>query len=185
MNPINRQPASTSGSAARPARRSGIASKLALWLLLSAAFTLGLAPARAVAQSGKLTVQQLGDALTSFGKNTVNNNGNIYYTVNCQHGAWKGTMILSLSPNGNVIWMTIDPVQMPAHPSAAALNNLLKKNLDIGPMFFAVNGEALRISYPVPNWGLSEATLKDFVNQLISTTVDTMPLWDQKTLAAN
>jgi hypothetical protein len=136
-------------------------------------------------QQGKLNIQQLGDALTSYGKNTVTNNGQTYYSVNCGKGQWKSSIIISLSPNGNVIWMTIDMTQLPARTSPAALESLLKKNLEIGPSFFAINGHSLRLSAPVPNNNLSASTVKAYVEDLVNTAVDTMPLWDQKTLGGN
>jgi hypothetical protein len=131
-------------------------------------------------QGGRLTIEQLGDALSSYGKNTVNNNGQVYYSVNVSRGQWKGTVIVSLSPNKNFIWMTIDPAAMPdpGQTSAAAILNLLKKNDDIGPMFFSVNGRRLRLSSPVPNYDLTAATVKAYLQAVVDTTVNTMSLWD-------
>jgi hypothetical protein len=149
---------------------------------LTGALLLGCSSSPAKAQSGRLSVQQLGDALTSYGKNTVSNNGNTYYTVQCGHGSWKGNVILSLSPNGNFIWMTIDPIQLPSRASAGALATLLKKNQDLGPMFFSINGTWLRLSYPVPNNDMSTAKIKAYLEDLVNTAVSTEPLWDQKTL---
>jgi hypothetical protein len=136
-------------------------------------------------QGGRLTIEQLGDALTSLGKNTTNNNGQVYYSVNCDHGQWKGTVIVSLSPNGNFIWMTIDPVGMPdpGSTSTAALLSLLKKNTDIGPMFFSISGRRLRLSYPVPNHDMNAGMVKSYFQALVDTAVDTMPLWNAGTLA--
>ncbi len=159
--------------------------KLFTMLALAAVLLLGSAATPANAQQGKLSVQQLGDALTSYGKNTVTNNGQTYYTVNCGKGQWKSSIIISLSPNGNVIWMTIDMTQLPARVSPAAMENLLKKNLEIGPSFFAINGHSLRLSAPVPNSNLSASTVKAYVEDLVNTAVDTMPLWDQRTLGGN
>jgi hypothetical protein len=154
-------------------------------LTLAAVLLLGCAAPSANAQQGKLSIQQLGDALTSYGKNTITNNGQTYYTVNCGKGQWKSSVIVSLSPNGNVIWMTIDMTQIPSRTSTAALASLLKKNLEIGPSFFAINGNSLRLSSPVPNNNLSASTVKAYLEDLVNTAVDTMPLWDQKTLGGN
>jgi hypothetical protein len=157
-------------------------------LALTAAATLALvAAAPAHAQAGRLTVQQLGDTLTSYGKNTVNDNGHTYYTVRCGNGNWKSSVVVSLSPSENVVWLTIDVSTLPqAKISPQALGNLLLKNEDIGPMFFSLNGDRkLRLNYPVANVGLTEAKVKADVKELVDLAVDTMSLWDPNTLVAS
>jgi hypothetical protein len=158
-----------------------------LFSLLALAITLVLASAtvRANAQGGAFNTQQLGDALISYGKNTVTDNGHTEYTVQFHKDQWKSSVTISLSPNGKVIWMDIEPAQMPDRASAAALANLLKKNLELGPMFFSLDGRWLRLSYPVPNSDMSEAKIKAFLTAVIGSAVETMPLWDQRTLGAN
>ena len=132
------------------------------------------------AQQGGFSIQQLGDTLTSFGKNTVTNNGQTYYTVACgQQGQWKSNIIISLSPNGKFIWMTLEPAQMFAGVPASALTSILKKNTDIGPMFFSINGNALRLSYPIPNDDMSAGKIKAYMEALVDTAVSTRPLWEQ------
>jgi hypothetical protein len=152
--------------------------------LLAVAATLS--SGAAVEHGGSLTVQQLGDALTSYHKNTVNNNGKIYYSVTATKGKLKIEVIISLSPNGRVIWIASDVTAMPApgRTSAAAMLNLLKKNNEIGPMFFSVNGDSLRLSYPVPNFNQTSESVKDYLQALISTAMDNEAVWDPGTLAA-
>ena len=162
-------------------RRRGLFSMLALAIAL----VLASATVPANAQGGAFNTQQLGDALTSYGKNTVTNNGHTDYTVQFHKGQWKSSVTISLSPNGKVIWMDIEPAQLPDRTSAAALTNLLKKNLELGPMFFSLDGRWLRLSYPVPNSDMSEAKVKAFLTAVISAAADTMPLWDQRTLGGN
>jgi len=138
------------------------------------------------AQSGRLTNQQLGDSLTSYGKNTVTNNGHTYYTVNCGNGNWKSRVVVSLSPSENVVWITIDPSALPdGKISPQALANLLLKNEEIGPMFFSLDGSSrnVRLSYPVANTGLTEGKVKSYVKDLVDTAVNTMPLWDPSALS--
>ena len=153
-------------------------------LVLAATASLALTAGSAHAQSGRMTIQQIGDALTSYEKNTVNDNGHTYYTVNCGNGNWKSSVVVSLSPSENVVWLTIDPSSLPdAKISPQALGNLLLKNEEIGPMFFSLDSSRkLRISYPVPNSGLTDAKLKAYVKELVNTAVDTMPLWDPAAL---
>jgi hypothetical protein len=153
----------------------------ALALVLMAAGILGAA---AQAQPGRFDIQQIGDALTSYGKNTVNDNGNTYYTVQCGHDSWKSSVVVSLSPNGNVIWLALDLQQLPAKLSPNALSNLLKKNTEIGPVFFSIAGNWLRISSPLANNDMSEAKLKGYLEQLVNLAVDSHDLWDSKTLEA-
>ncbi len=158
---------------------SGRCSPLRKWssvLLLICAVCVAAGP-RLDAQGSRLTVQQLGDALTDYGKNTVTNNGQTYYSINCGHGNWKSSLLVSLSPNGNVIWMTIDPIKISDRASSAALAGLLKKNTDIGPTFFSINGEWLRLSSPVPNVNMNKEKVKAYVVDIVNTAVDTMPLW--------
>jgi hypothetical protein len=168
-----------STAAAYPSRNRGMLSMLALGIVL----ILGLATTPAKAQSGRLSIQQLGDALTSYGKNTVTQNGRTFYTVQCGNGNWKSSVYVSLSPNGNVIWMAIDTAQLPNQTSAATLASMLKKNSDLGPMFFSLDGNWVRLSYPVANADISEAKVKAYVTALVNTAVDTMPLWNQKNAA--
>ncbi|MGA7857615.1 MAG: hypothetical protein WCA11_06805 [Terracidiphilus sp.] len=167
--------------AARALRQRGLLSLL----VLAAALGLGLATTPANAQGGRLNIQQLGDELTASGKNTVTNNGHTYYTVICGHGPWKSNVIISLSPNGNFIWMAIEPVQLPDQASATALANILKKNVEIGPLYFSINGRWLRLSSPIPNSDMSQAKVKTYLEDLVNTAVDTMPLWDPRNLGGN
>ena len=138
----------------------------------------------AQSQAGHFSIQQIGDALTSYGKNTVNDNGKTYYTVECRHDPWKSSVVVSLSPNGNVIWMALDLVELPAKVSPTAMSNLLKKNTELGPVFFSISGSWLRISSPVPNNSMTEAKLKAYLEQLVNLGVDNHDLWDMKTLEA-
>ena len=157
---------------------------LALVLAATASLTV-LAATPVHAQSGRLSIQQLGDTLTSYGKNTVNNNGHTYYTVNCGNGNWKSRVVVSLSPSENVVWITIDPSSLPdGKISPQALANLLLKNEEIGPMFFSLDGSSrnVRLSYPITNSGLTEEKVKSYVKDLVDTAVNTMPLWDPASL---
>lgn len=144
----------------------------------------GSLSAMGLAQSGRFNIQQVGDALTSYGKNTVNDNGKTYYTVQCGHDPWKSNVVVSLSPNGNVIWLDLKLVQMPRRISPTAVSNLLKKNADLGPVFFSISGDWLRISSPVANNNMSEPALKAYLEQLVHLAVDNHDLWDSKTLEA-
>lgn len=160
-------------------------------LMISSVLLTGLvltvvlgATAQTQTQTGHLNIQQLGDALTSYGKNTVNDNGNTYYTVQCGHDSWKSSVAVSLSPNGNVIWLSLDLVELPSKVSPTAMSNLLKKNTDLGPVFFSISGSWLRISSPLPNNNMSEAKLKAYLEQLVHLAVDNHDLWDMKTLEA-
>ncbi|HLY42186.1 MAG TPA: hypothetical protein VKR52_13310 [Terracidiphilus sp.] len=155
--------------------------------LLSIALGMSLAVATlspaAHAQAGRFNIQQVGDALTSYGKNTVNNNGQTYYSVVCGHDSWKSSVIVSLSPNANVIWLQLDLVQMPSNLSPAAMANLLKKNTELGPVFFSISDNWLRISSPLPNNDMSEAKIKGYLERLVNLAVDNHDLWDSKILA--
>ena len=163
----------------RPSRNLRMFSTLVLAVVL----LLGFAVLPAKAQSGRLTTQQLGDALTSYGKNTVTENGRTFYAVQCGNGNWKSSVYVSLSPNGNVIWMAISTAQLSSQTSAATLANMLKKNSDLGPMFFSLDGNWVRLSYPVANADMSEAKVKAYLTALVNTAVDTMPLWNPRTPA--
>jgi hypothetical protein len=144
----------------------------------------GSLSAMAPAQSGRFNIKQVGDALTSYGKNTVNDNGNTYYTVQCGHDPWRSNVVVSPSPNGNVIWLELRLVQLPARISPTAMSNLLKKNAELGPAFFSISGNWLRISSPVANNNMSPSTLKAYLEQLVHLAVDKHDLWDPKTLEA-
>jgi hypothetical protein len=144
-----------------------------------------LSSSAAAQRGGSLTVQQLGDALTTYNKNTVNNNGNIYYSVTATKGKLKMDVVLSLSPNGRVIWIASDitPMPAPGRTSIAAMLNLLKKNCEVGPMFFSVNGNSLRLSYPVPNFNQTSESVKEYLQAFVSTAMDNAGLWDPGSLA--
>jgi hypothetical protein len=140
--------------------------------------------AAANAQSGRFNIQQVGDALTSYGKNTVNDNGHTYYKVNCGHDSWKSSVVVSLSSNANVIWLQLDLIEMPAHVSPNAMANLLKKNTELGPVFFSISDNWLRISSPLSNDDMSEAKIKGYLERLVNLAVDNHDLWDTRILAA-
>jgi len=146
--------------------------------------TAGILASTAQAQSGGFNIQQVGDALASYGKNTVNDNGNTYYTVLCGHDSWKSSVVVSLSSNGNVIWLALDLVELPSRVSPTAMSDLLKKNNELGPVFFSISGNWLRISSPLGNNNMSEAKLKGYLEQLVHLAVDNHNLWDPKTLEA-
>jgi hypothetical protein len=135
-------------------------------------------------QSGALSVAQLGDALTPYGKNTTTNNGQTSYSITVPSGKWKINVILSISPNGAVIWMTnsLTPVPDAGKVSSAALLNVLKKNRDIGPMFFEIWNGSLVMTYPVPNHDLNAAGMKTIVDDFVATVVNNASLWDPATL---
>jgi hypothetical protein len=136
-------------------------------------------------RNGALTVEQLGDDLEVYGKNTINNNGNVVYSIDVQKGKWNINLLISLSPNGRVIWITNDMMTLPADPNSVAtpaLVNLLKKNNDIGPMFFSIAGRKLRLSYPVANHDLTPDLLKAYVDAVLTTVVESASLWDSATL---
>ncbi len=152
-------------------------------LVLAATTSLALTAASASAESGHMNIQQIGDALSSYGKNTVNNNGHTYYTVNCGNGNWKSQVFVSLSPSENVVWMTVDTSSIPdAKISPQALANLLSKNEDMGPIYFSFSGRTIRLSYPVPNTGLTDEKVKGYLKDLVNTAVKTMDLWDPSAL---
>jgi len=152
-------------------------------LVLAATASLALTAAAGHAQSGHMNIQQIGDALNSYGKNTVNNNGHTYYTVNCGNGNWKSHVFVSLSPSENVVWMTVDTSSIPdAKISPQALANLLSKNEDMGPIYFSFSGRTIRLSYPVPNTGLTDEKVKGYLKDLVNTAVKTMDLWDPSAL---
>jgi hypothetical protein len=138
----------------------------------------------AASQGGGLSVAQLGDALTPYGKNTTNNNGQTSYSISVPSGKWKINVILSISPNGQVIWMTNSLSQVPdaSKVSSAALLNVLKKNRDIGPMFFEIWDGSLVMTYPVPNHDLNAASMKTIVDDFVATVVNNASLWDPATL---
>jgi hypothetical protein len=138
------------------------------------------------AQGGALSVAQLGDALTPYGKNTTSNNGQTSYSITVPSGKWKINVIISISPNGQVIWMTnsLTPVPDAGKVSASALLNVLKKNRDIGPMFFEIWDGSLVMTYPVPNHDLNAAGIKSIVDNFVATVVNNATLWDPATLAA-
>jgi hypothetical protein len=136
------------------------------------------------ARPGRLSAQQIGDALTSYGKNTQNINGQIQYSVTVSHGKAVLQEKINLSPDGTVIWMTINIEALPDlnKVPATALANLLKKNLEIGPMFFDIQSEIVSLTYPVPNYDMTPALVKAYVETLATTCVDTMPLWDLQSM---
>ena len=156
-----------------------------LLMLAVLAIVPTLSPRAAAQHGGSLTVQQLGDALTSYNKNTVNNNGNIYYSVTATKGRLKMEVVLSLSPNGRVIWIASDitPMPAPGRISIAAILSLLKRNNEIGPMFFSVNGNSLRLSYPVPNFNQTSESVKQYLQAFVSTAMDNAALWDPGSVA--
>jgi hypothetical protein len=123
-----------------------------------------------------MTVEQVGDALEQYGKNTINDNGNVRYTLTAQ----KVEVTVSLSPNGHVIWITTNMSQAPSanQASAGALLEMLKKNNDIGPMFFSIDGNSFRLSYPVPNYGQTASSIKERVDALVGTASDSQSLVD-------
>ena len=131
-----------------------------------------------------LTVDQLGSALDSYGKNATNNNGQVTYSVTVTRGIWNINVLISMSPNGKMIWMTNDAAAMPDKVSADGLANVLKKNSDIGPSFFSISNGSLRLSHPVPNYELTPAAVHDEVEALVTMVVDTAPLWSPDALAA-
>lgn len=152
--------------------------------VLSFMLCLGTAAnAQSNSQSGRFNIEQVGDALTAYGKNTVNDNGNTYYSVVCGHDSWKSSVTVSLSPNANVIWLQLNLVEVPSHMSPTALANLMKKSNDLGPIFFSIDGDWLRIASPLPNYNMSEAKLKGYLENLVNAAVDSHDLWDPKVLA--
>jgi hypothetical protein len=168
-------------SAFAGALRKSVVLMIPIALCMGAVVTRADAPA---AGGSTLTVDQLGSALDSYGKNTSNNNGQVTYSVTVTRGTWNINVLISLSPNGKMIWMTNDATAIPAKLSAEGLANVLKKNSDIGPAFFSITNGNLRLSQPVPNYDLTPQAIHDNVEALVSTVVDTAPLWSTDALTA-
>jgi hypothetical protein len=136
--------------------------------------------------AGQMTIEQVGQALDKYGKNTATDNGQTTFSLTVTRGKWDLNIIVSLSPNHTIIWMTnqLASIADPTKASPAALVNLLEKNEDIGPMFFGMVGprHSLLLSNPVPNHDLTPAALQDQVEALISNVLDTEPLWRPEVL---
>jgi hypothetical protein len=137
----------------------------------------------ASAAGATLTNEQVGAALDTYGKNTVTNNGHTEYNITVPKGKWKINVTINLSPNGKVIWLTNSLSAMPDKASADALVNALKKNAEIGPMFFEVRGGSLALTYPVPNYDLTPESFRADVDTLVATVLDTETLWSPDTLS--
>lgn len=138
----------------------------------------------AVEQGGALTVAQLGEILTQYGTHTTTENGRTAYSIIVQRGKWNINLIISISANGEVIWMTnrLSHVPYAGKVSSAALLNVLRKNRDIGPMFFEIWDDSLVMSYPVPNHDMTAESLKKTVDDFVTTVVNNAALWDPATL---
>jgi hypothetical protein len=142
-------------------------------------------PAAADSAGTTLTLDQLGSALDSYGKNTQTSNGNTSYSITVPKGKWNINIIISLSPNGHVIWMTNNLTELPdaGKVSVTDLLNVLKKNTDSGPMFFSIDGTSLRLNDPVPNYDMTAAGVKANIDALLSTVSDTESLWSSDALS--
>lgn len=172
--------------------RAGLTA-VVLTLAIALAFTAtrlradGNPPAQGAgnAASGSLTVEQLGDALMSYGKNSTTNNGHTDYSITVAKGKWNMNLIISLSPNGTVIWITNGLSAMPDANklSTAALLDVLKKNTDIGPMFFSISGNSLQLNYPLPNYDMTADKLKQRIDDMTNTIANTATIWSADTLA--
>jgi hypothetical protein len=136
-------------------------------------------------QGGKLSVEELGQDLTeAYGNNTVNSSGRGIYSVDVKMGKYVINVCVNMSPNGNVIWMitSMAPMPAPGRTSATALLNLLNKNSELAPKLFMIQGGRVALASPVPNHDLNAATVKAYVDDLSSTVVETLPLWNPRTL---
>jgi hypothetical protein len=142
------------------------------------------AKASAVANGGVLTVAELGEILNQYGAYTTTENGRTAYSIIVPRDKWNINLIISISANGEVIWMTNRLSQVPyaGKVSSAALLNVLRKNRDIGPMFFEIWDDSLVMSYPVPNHDLTAESLKKIVDDFVTTVVNNAALWDPATL---
>jgi hypothetical protein len=145
------------------------------------------ATAPAATSGGSLTVDQLSDALTPLGKNSINNNGDRYFTINVDQGQSHRNIVISLSPNGRVIWMTSDVAHIPdpARCSPLALANLLAQNTEIGPMFFGIvrQQKAIQLSQPVPNVNMTPEKVRAYVQNLLETIQKTESFWKEDVIA--
>jgi hypothetical protein len=151
---------------------------MSLGLGTFAPITHGDAPPAAEA-GATLTIEQIGNALDPYNKNTTSINGHTEYSLTVKRGKWNVNVIVSLSPNGKVIWMTNNLTAVPdvSKASPAALMNVLAKNSEIGPMFFSIAGNSLRISSPVPNYDMTPAKVAGSVDGLVATVAATEDLW--------
>ncbi len=138
------------------------------------------------AAATSLTIEQIGDALECFNKNSTTINGHTEYGMTIHKGKWDMNVIVSLSPSGRVIWITNGLATIPKNGKvpAAALLNILAKNTEIGPQFFSIANGSLRLSNPVSNFNLTAAGLRAQVEALVATVVETADLWKPETLGS-
>jgi hypothetical protein len=136
--------------------------------------------------AGRLTVDQVGEALTPLGKNSINDNGNQYFTINVKQGQTRLNVVVSLSPNGNIIWITCSVSKIPDPRRAApeALAYLLAKNSEIGPIFFDIVPQQgmIQMSEPVANSGMTPELLRQYLGEFVETAQKTEPLWRQNVI---
>ncbi len=144
-----------------------------------------LAPCSESGAVSVLTIEQIGDALESYGKKTTTLNGHTEYHLAVHKEKKTINVTVSVSPSGNVIWMTssLTPVPDAGKVAPAALLAILKKNTEIGPMFFSIANGSLTISNPFENHDVSAKAVQAQVQTLVATVLDTEDLWKAQTLS--
>ena len=93
---LSNQPSSSPSTQASDRQYKAFVLSVIITGVLSFILCLGTAANAQSSQSGRFNIQQVGDALNAYGKNTVNDNGNTYYSVVCGHDSWKSSVIVSL-----------------------------------------------------------------------------------------
>lgn len=148
---------------------------------------IGSAPSHAApAVQPGMTLEQIGQALDKYGKNTITTNGVTYYDLNIKRGDWNFKVFVELSHNGQIVYISapLADIPDPSKASPVALANLLQKNSQLGTMFFELAGKnhKLDLDLPMPAAGLTPEMLQDAVEQMLATIEKTHELWRIETL---
>lgn len=108
-----------------------------------------------------------------------------YYSVKFDRNDWTFVINVSLSTNGQYIWLNSPLAQLPEGTNVVPqekLTALLQKNFDTGPAYFAYRPASRRIYYliPITNQNVTAKTLRAELDTFCKDIQDTELLWNTK-----
>jgi len=135
-----------------------------------------------------LTHEALVAALTNMGyevETKKNDAGIPYYTLKFDRNDWSFVINVSLSTNGQYIWLNSPLGQLPEGANVVPQEKftaLMQKNFDNGPAYFAYRPASRRIYYlqPINNVNVTPKTLRAELDAFCKDIVDTEMLWNTK-----
>jgi hypothetical protein len=156
-------------------RKSGFVGMFAL--LVSTFFLFGFV------QDQQIDRKQLREMLVQLGygvKDTNTSLGKEAYSATFTRDGLNIPVNFQISASSSLIWLTVNLGPAPAETNATKVYALLNRNSKIQPcQFYVTDSKLLMMGLPIENRGVTNVTLRQRVDSILSHVVATKEVWQK------